>query len=784
MTVRERTAETDADERETDGRFDQVGRSVERTDAAGKVTGEAAYTMDMYPDDVLHAKLVTSDEAHARLREVDTAAAERVDGVVAVATAEDAPEALLGEFVFDQPVFPSEKVRYVGEPIAIVAAESEAIAESAVDLVDVSYESLASVTDMSAAYERDPPATLHENVREYETDEEGFHIDGPDSDRTNLLTTATEKSGDLDAAFEEADLVVEDEYEVEPLQHCTMEPHVAVARTDGESATLWTSHQIPHVIKRELSRLFPDLRTDDVVVNTPFAGGAFGGKETPVVEPRLLAVARKTDRPVRLALSRHQQYTTAPSRPEFRIRVRDGVTDDGDLLARDMTVDINVGAYNEQVFNIAISVPVSVLGSYDISAVRRRCNAIYTNRPPYGAFRGFGLAEVNFAAERHMDRVAAELGIDPLEYRARNLLEAGDQNALRETLHPCENEGVLRSPIERIRSVDVEAAYPEYAGEEWEIGVGHAYGNKSVPEGATEVRIDLEPSGDLTARIGAPDVGQGSNTVVSQMVAEEFDTTVDRVSIIAGDTDKTEPDMQGPSGSRFTPYTGNALRNAADALRDELVSLAAAILDGSDPESLRLESGAVIDDESASSLSLAEIAAHPRATESPLFKDGSFSAVGEYEYREENHIYWVPVSQAVIVACNTLTGKTDVLRIVTAADVGQAINPKTVEQQLEGGAGQGIGSALFEEIVYDDGRAVNGNFKDYRIPKATELPSDSETILYESVDTEGPFGAKSVGEVGVFPTGPAIADAVEDALGLKFTSLPMSPERIMAELQR
>jgi len=787
MSMHEQTAESDRTEHGAeasgDGEFRQIGNSMPRTDAREKLTGETIYTMDAYPEDVLHAKLVTSEHAHARLVEVDTAGAEAMDGVVAVSTAADAPDTRIGEFVFDEPIFAHDKVRYVGEPIAIVAAESERVADAAVDMVEVEYEPLEPVVDLQAAGGTDPPVVVHEKLREYGTSEEGFHLDDPDSECPNLLTTVTEETGDLETAFEDADLIVEDEYEVNPLQHCSMEAHVAVGHVDGNSATVRTSHQMPHVIKDELSRLFPSFESDDIVVNTPYAGGAFGGKETPIVEPRLLTVARRMDRPVRLALSRHQQYTTSPSRPEFRVRLKDGVTENGDLVARDITIDISVGGYDVEAFNIATALSVSVLGSYDASAVRRTTRAIYTNRPPYGAFRGFGLAEVNFAAERHMDRVADALDIDPLEYRAQNLLRAGDRNVNGDSLHPCQNEAVLRASIDSLDDVAVDTEYPEYATDEWAIGVGHAYGNKSVPQGETNVRIDLAPSGELTVRIGAPDVGQGSNTAITQMVAEEFDTPVEHVTIIAGDTDETERDMQGPSGSRFTPFTGNALRKAAETLRAELTSIASTMSGlSSDPASLRLGHGSVIGDESGVSVSLQTLIEHGKADDSPLFDGDVFSVVGRYEYTDEEHIYWVPVSQAVLVACNTLTGKIEVLRVSTAADVGTAINPKAVEQQLEGGAGQGIGGAVFEEIVYDGGRVVNGNFKQYRVPKATDLPYDSETIIFESFDTEGPFGAKSVGEVGVFPTAPAIAAAVEDALSIEFAVLPMTPERVMERL--
>ncbi len=763
------------------GQSEWIGRSIKRVDAVEKVTGEAEYTMDMYPEDILHAKLLTSDHAHARIIEIDTSEAEQSNGVVAVMTAEDVPDTRLGESILDEPILANKKVRYAGEPIAIVAAETEKEAQKALQRIEVTYEQLETAGDLKAAYDFDPPGVVHENVREYETGEDCFHIDGPASKRPNLLTTVERGRGDVNAQFERADFVFEDEYHIEPLQHCTLEPHVAVAKTDGRAATIWTSHQIPHVVKHELGRLFPSLQEDSIDIKTPYCGGAFGSRETPVVEPRALSVAQQTDRPVRLALSRHQQFTTSPSRPEFYIHLKDGVTEDGDLLAREATINLNVGAYDVEGFNITHVLASSTIGSYDVPAVHRRCNAIYTNKPPFGAYRGFGLAEVNFATERHMTRVANELGIDPVEYRAKNLLETGDENNLGYMLNPAEHQKVLQAPLDRLESVDIAEQYPSYDRDEWEIGIGHAYGSKSVPGGETEVQVDLKPSGDITARVGAPDVGQGSNTVVTQMVAEEFGTAIGNVTVIAGDTDETRRDMQGPSGSRFTAFTGNALRIAAEEIKNDIRSLAADYWDTEHSrDSLELADGVITDKTTGKSISLKKIAANGAAG-SECFEEGIFSATASYDYHS-GPLYWVPIAQAVILACNTLTGKVDVLRIVSASDVGIAINPKNIEQQIEGGAGQGIAGALYEEIVYDDGKVVNGNFKKYRVPKPTELPHESETIIFESFDPEGPYGAKSVGEMGILPTGAAIADAIADAVGLDFTVQPITPERVIQKM--
>lgn len=794
MSQQTERSSTEADDRQETR---HVGTAVPRTDAPSKVSGRATYTMDMDMSGMLHAKLVTSPLAHARVKSIDLSAAEELDGVEVVASADDVPATRRGAHILDQPIFAEDKVRYIGEPVAIVAAETEDIAEEAVGLVDVEYERLDEITDLDDAFSFDPPAVVHENVRDYEFMIQGdprygkrSHVTDEDGDRPNLMYKDTGDVGDVESAFEEADHVIEGEYEVKPFQHCSMEPHVAIAQSTVEGLTLWASQQTPHQAHTEICLAYPDLTPADLTVKTPFVGGGFGAKETPFIETRVIAAALQTDRPVKLKLSRSEEYTTSVSRPQAKTYIRDAVTDDGELLARDAEIKFNVGAYNEQMFKATCSGPNALFGSYDIPNVRWQSYGIYTNRPPYGAFRGFGKPEVNWAVERHMNEVAEKIGMNPLEYREKNLLREGDTNVKGEKMVPSDTVACLRRPVEEVKNVDIESEFPEYASDEWTVGVGYAYGTKPVSRAAAAVTVYVKRDMVVEVHAGAPDIGQGSDTMLTQIAAEVFDIDMDDVRLVTGDTDRTPYD-RGPTGSRFTYHTGNALRKAASEAKTKMFELASKRFDDSvNPEELEtVDGGIFVAGDQDRSIHVNDLFSafgqQQGVSNTMLAEGGELLGTATYDARDagEHHAFWTPVGQAALVAVNELTAKTDVLRFVTACDVGRAINPKTVEQQLEGGAGQGIASALYEEIVYDGGRVANPNFKDYRIPFATELPYESETIIIESADEEGPFGARGVGEMAVVPAAPAVGNALVDALGASFDTIPITPERILPAME-
>ncbi len=774
-----------------------VGKSIARVDAPDKVTGKAIYAMDINPNRLLHAKLLTSPVAHARLIEVDIEEAEKVEGVEVIITYKDVPDTRRGQFILDQPILATEKLRYIGEPIAAVAAETPEIAEEAVNLIKLQYEELPAVFDLEEAFSENPCATVHEDVRSYQFAKQGDprfekrdHVDEEYTNRPNLMYTDSLEVGEVESAFEDADHVVEGRYEVKSLQHCSMEPHVSVGRRMGSTIKIWTSQQVPHNIETELCMAYPELNPGDIEIKSPYVGGGFGGKITPFIESILVGILQKTDRPVRLQLTRAEEYMVGVSRPQVIVRVKDGVTKEGKIIARDSEILFNVGAYNEQVFRCTVSGPSVTVGSYKIPNVKYTSCAVYTNLPKYAAFRGFGKPEVNWAMERHMDKIARVVGLDPIEYRLKNLLRAGDINAKGETLGKVDTEACLIKSAEGLRSIDIESKYPEYDTEEWKIGIGIAYGNKPVSRASAAATIKVQRDMNVIAYIGAPEIGQGAETVLTQIIAEGFDIELGKVKIIAGDT-ANSPYDRGPTGSRFTYHTGNAVRKAIADVKQKMFDLAVGEFDEKiDSSDLKTSDGEIIlkgkeDNRISVNRLFSNYGQMVGVSNTMLKEGGELIGTATYDSRKggKHHAFWTPVGQAALVAVNQITGRVEVLRMITATDVGFALNPKSVEQQIEGATGQGISSALYEEIIYEKGLVVNPNFKDYRIPGTMELPYESETIIIETEDEVGPYGARGVGEMGMMASAPAIGNAIVNALSIEFDTIPITPERVIEALE-
>ncbi len=756
-----------------------VGKSLPRPDAKTKVTGSAKYVMDFFPEDLLYAKLIQSTHSHAKIVDINISKAVTLEGVVGIFTSDDVPSIRRGQFILDQPIFAIGKVRYVGEPIGIVVAETEEIAEAALTQIQIKYKPLPGIFSFEEALSKTPLSTIHESVRDYEVAVSGddprhqqiTHI--PDSEHCppNLLYTVDGFSGELESQFKSSDLIVEATYESKAFQNCSMEPHVVIAHNTPERLLIWTSHQVPHQVKKELLEVYPTLSADDIAVKTFYVGGGFGNKETAFIEPRIVAAALHLDRPIRLSFSRADEFLL--SRTNVQTHVKDGVSKDGKLLAREVSIKFNVGAYNEEAIRMVRGLPHVVYGSYHISAVKWHCDAVYTNLPPAAAFRGFGKPEVNWALERHMDKTAHQLGLDPMEFRAKNILREGDQNAIGEILGPNDTEGCLRLPIYHLRELDLSHLKSLYPSSEWALGIGFAYGNKPVSRLRTSISAQLKRGPLLEISTGAPDIGQGAESMLTQIAADEFELDPSHIKIVAGNSEAVPLDP-GPTGSRYTYHAGNALKMALSEIKTKMFRIASSQFFNNIPiEQLSLSSDGTIFPITSpkKSISINDL---PFGT-TELFHTAIFDSRTSGEY----HAFWTPIGQAAIIAINNLTGLIKVLHFCTACDVGKAINPAIVEQQLEGGAAQGVSSALYEEVIYEGGHILNSNFKDYRIPKASELDFDSTILIIESNETSGPYGAKGIGEMGVMAAAPAIGNAIYDAIGIDLDVIPITPERVL-----
>ena len=768
-----------------------VGKSIPRIDALKKVSGAAKYVMDFNPKNLLHAQLIQSSLPHANIVDIDLSKAESIPGVLGIFTHKDVPNTMRGQFILDQPIFAIEKVRYVGEPIGIIVAETESIASKAVNQVKITYDPLPGIFTFEEALSPEPLATVHTNVRDYEIEIPGHdprhqaitHISDSDDCSPNLLYAVDGSSGDVDEHFNSSDIIVEATYESKSFQNCCMEPHVAIAHNTSEKLTVWTSHQVPHQVKKELLQSYPHLLSDNLYVKTFYVGGGFGNKETAFLEPRLVAAALNFDRPVRLSFSRANEFLL--SRPQIKTHVKDGVSFDGKLIAREVNVQFNVGAYNEESIRMVRGIPHTVYGSYNIDSVKWHCDAIYTNLPPSAAFRGFGKPEVNWALERHMDKVARKIGMNPLDFRLKNILKTGDVNAIGETLGPNDTEKCLNLVVEDLQQLNISSLPEEYLSPEWSIGTGIAYGNKPVSRLSTSVTVQIKKGPIIEVTVGAPDIGQGSESMLTQITADEFNLDPSFIRVISGGSNLVPLDP-GPTGSRYTYHTGNALILASSELKQRMLEFASSIFfDGISTDKLLFSNGKISHSSSHSlSISIDDIIDKISDSLDPHFSENILKTTSIFDSRKngEFHAFWTPIGQAAVVAVNQLTGLTKVLHFCTACDVGRAINPSIVEQQLEGGAAQGIASALYEEVIHENGHIINSNFKDYRIPKTLELPYDSKVFIIESLEPLGPHGAKGIGEMGIMAAAPAIGNAIFDAIGIEMDVIPITPERIIERL--
>ena len=787
MSKQEVLAES-SDESVEDTETDVIGVSHERLDAVSKIIGEAEYTYDIDLPRMLHIETVSSPHAHARIVDIDTSAAAAMSGVQAVVTGEDVPDTRYGAGIDDEPILPTEKVRFVGEAIVAVAAESEKLARAAVDAVEVEYEELPAVFDMQAALAEDPPAVVHENLDEYSTSD----VLEPrlDEDRPNQYANHRIRTGDIDAGLEEADHVYEGSFDTGMMHHTQMEPHVSVAEwnSDGE-LHVWTSTNTTYRVKNLLATAF-DIPGSKVQLEVPFVGGSFGGKEG-VTEPIAAAVAQHTDgRPVKLAFSRHDQFVEGTYRTPFETDVRIGVTDDGRITAMDVDATLGGGAYAGTGFLVTRNAGFAAVGTYDIANLSFDSYGVYTNLPIAGSFRGFGNSQLIFAIESLIEDIALDRGWDPVDFREQNTMDEGDRNPAGEIM---KSMGAKECLSRAAAAIDMDNRDRESDDDDWIRGIGLAQGSKySMAPTASSAFVKAHKDGRIEVRTTAEEIGTGSMTVLAQIAAEEFGVELDDVRVLRGDTEVTPYD-DGSISSRLTFNTGNAVRKACLDAKEQLYQHAARKMDGVKPEDLDTDGGEVqVKGEPDRTLTFEEL------FEPTIFAGGGFLKEGgeilgkatwhspvknvdpETGHGDRLTAFYTHGAQACDLEINRHTGKVRFNKFVSVYDVGNAINPKMVESQLEGGISMGIGSTLYEELTHDgDGRIENGNLKDYKVPFSTEHPLNVHTEIVEASHENGPYGAKGVGEAVLIPAAAAIANAIVDATGDRPEKIPITGERIL-----
>lgn len=754
--------------------YTTVGKRVNRTDAWAKVQGSTVYGVDLKLPRMLYGKALYSPYAHARIININTTEARNLPGVLAVVTGADVPYTY-GSTVKDRPFVALEKVRFQGEPVAAVAAVDQATAEKAVQLVKVEYEPLEPLLDAEKALDKDA-FLVHPDLGKYKHSYAATPVPG-----TNIVSHFKLRKGDAEAGFAGSDLVIEGTYRTQMVQHGCMEPHVAIAQVDSFSGdiTIWSGTVSPFIARMELAQAM-GVSMNRIRIIVPAVGGSFGSKMYLKLEPIAVALSGKCGgRPVKMVFGRDEEFFAGVVKGPTITRLKTGVKKDGTIVARKVVTIWDTGAYGECGPRITRNGGHTSAGPYRIPNVSIDGYCMYTNKNIGGAFRGYGVQEVAWAYESHTDEIAQQLGMDPVEFRLKNLLVDGDEGATGQKVVAAGISECLKRAAKAI-NWGVRTAAPGRAR-----GKGVATIHKATGMPSTSAAfIKFNEDGTVVLSMSTIEQGQGSETIMAQIAAEELGVSFSDVRVTQADTLYTPFDSSTTS-SRSTFYMGNAIRLAAEDVRSQLLTVAGKILDA-DPGCLEIRDGVIVcADDGSGRMALKEIISkHFGARGGTLLGRGVFRPEGEPMDPETGQTrkitpYWMYAAQAAEVEVDCETGKVEVLNLVAAHDVGKAINPVNCEQQIEGSLVMGMGGAVSEEVlVGGTGLTLNANFHDYKMPTALDVPP-MESILVEYPHPDGPYGAKGLGEPGLAPTAPAIANAVFNALGIRITDLPLTPEKVL-----
>ena len=755
-------------------RLSVAGRNSMRVDAVEKVSGKAFYTGDMELPGMAYAKILRSPLPHARLLKVDASAARALPGVIDVLTRDEITDLnyLYGATYKDQSVVAVDKVRYVGDPVAAVLSADELVAEEALALIDVEYEELPFVDNVDDALAPGAPQVHEGDVAKAEL--RGSRYGAPERFKgTNVCYHFGYSRGDVEDGFAKSDHVFEDVFRFSKVQHYSLEPHICIAHFDGERLTVWSSCQDPFTLRGHLAGIFK-LPLNRVRVVVPYVGGGYGGKLYVKADPIAAALSVRNRRPVKLAMSVNESFKTVTRHPA-RIRIKTGVSNKGEMVARELEVYMDTGAYADAGPRVTQKAGYRAVGPYRVPHVKIDAHGVYSNTVPAGAFRGFGAVQVAWAYESQTDMIANRLGIDPLEFRLKNLLDKGEPYTPGDTPVDCDLKQGLRKVA---RALDWKKASGPNVGKGLSVCLKDAGGTYKVA-GAT---VKMSSDGSAVLLTGTVEVGQGCRTALSQVVAEELGIELEQVSVAQLDTDVTPFDVSTSASSSMT-VMGLATQRAAQDVKKQLLKAAARVMKEKAAD-LSLKGGRVRAGKGRG-VSYSDVI-------SEYFGSSATEIVGRGVYQDRKSktavlgsptTFWEVGWGGVELEVDPETGVVRILKYVSMADVGRAINPLQCEGQDEGGVLFAIGHTLLEDMVYEDGQLLNPNLIDYRVPNFHDLPENFISELVESGNGPGPFGAKGMGEGGVLPAASAIAAAVEDAVGLRICDLPLSPPKIWERLQ-
>lgn len=752
--------------------FSIVGKRIPLRDAIEKAKGGVAFTSDINLQGMLYGKILRSPVPHARILNVDVSKAEKLRGVKAVVTSKDTPmiKFSVSPTWADKLILADKKVRYIGDEIAAVAAVDEEIAEEALELITVEWEELPAVFDPLEAMQPGAPL-LHEGME------------------NNVSRVLSMECGSVDDGFAEADVILQETFSTQAQSHCSLETHCCIATcSPTDDVHMWVNSQAPHPLRQRLAATL-NIDAAKIHISTPHIGGGFGSKiDLEPAQAISVLLAKKTGKPVKIENTRQEQFMTTRMRHPTIANLKFGVKRDGTIVAKQAEVVMDNGAYNSHGPAVLAYHNVMFSTLYRVKNIKYDGRLVYTNKNWGGACRGYGDPQASFAQEVMMDMIAEKLKMDPIDLRLKNAnipdeVTANDVKitscGLKECLISARDASgwdAKKKAKKKFRGLGIAAMIYTGGGS---IGSGFNY------SGAT---MQMNADGTLHLLMGAVDIGQGSDTILSQMAAEIMGVAPETISITTANTDTTLPCM-GTFGSRLTFCAGSAVTEAAWDLKQQLLENAADMLEAHIDDLEMKDKQIYVKGSPQKAVSYAQIgAAAYYKKKKPLVAHGYYngpevpSDFDPVTYRGYPSPALVFGTHLAEVEVDPATGKVEVLNFVAAHDLGKAINPLLVEGQIEGGAAQGIGWSLMEGLQFDNGKILNPNFHDYKMLTIKDIPKIT-SLLIETIDPNGPFGAKGIGECAMVPTAPAIVNAIYDAVGVRIKDLPASPEKVFMDLK-
>ena len=777
--------------------YDYVGKGISRLDGIEKVTGEAQYVHDMKLQGMLYAKVKTSPYAHARIISIDTSKAKALLGVKAVLTGAEASQKL-GIYMVDRPILAVGKVRYFGEAVAAVAAIDLDIAEEAIELIEVTYEELPVIQEVEEALKPDA-ILVHEDMANNKYIENVFN---PEIG-TNVANHFKLSKGNLEKGFEEADLIIENKFTQPQVLHVPLETHNVIAKWgSGDKIKVWSSAQAPFAI-RDLMSVALNIPKQNIDVTVPYVGGGFGGKAGIHLEAlvALLSKAAK-GKPVKLAPTREEETSTLPCRQGLVARIKTGVKKDGKIVAEEIEYLWDAGAYADYGVNIGRAAGYSAAGPYEIDNIKVDSYTIYTNHIFGTAYRGFGHAEFFWAVERQRELIAKELKMDAFEFRMKNLLKPGSTTITGEIV--TENTGNVGKCLSivadkigyKIPKTMEEKALEKSTGKYRGKGIAVLHKAPAMPTfSASSALILMNEDGSIRFNVGGIDFGQGTYTALAQIIGERLHIPIEKIHVVADTNTDTAPYDWQTVASRMTVLVGNAVIEACDDMMEQILDLGARVLLAAKHELAIGDECIFVKQHPENKVYYKQMAVgytYPNGNSigGPIIGRGKSIAQGLCNLDKETGqgrpaLDWTFGAHGIEIEVNKNTGDIEILKIVSAFDVGKVINEKLLKGQVVGGIIQGIGTALSEGMIYNEkGRLLTRNFVDYKIPTMRDLPKEIELHFVETMQLDGPYGARGCAEHPMISITAAIGNAIAEATGTEIYELPFSQDKVYRALNK